>query len=202
MIVGNEPIVIGQFKIACPEFMFVQDMPISMPRAGLRIPAQLRCFEPLVNAAMEVEWLSGHYVYLTAKHFYATTESAGRPGWHLDGFGVSDISYVWSDSSPTEFCIQHFDLSSDCDISMQEMEEQAHPKNIRTYAVGSLLRLDATVVHRVPAKVEPGIRTFAKVSFSEHQYRLEGNAHNYLFDYDWPMVPRNQSRNHPARSIA
>jgi hypothetical protein len=33
-------------------------------------------------------------------------------------------------------------------------------------------------------------RTFVKISISESKYCKLGNAHNQLFVYDWPMVPR------------
>jgi hypothetical protein len=141
-------------------------------------------------------------MYLTAKHMYVTPQRIfNRPGWHIDGFGTDDINYIWSSHAPTEFCVQEFDLSEDCDESMAQMEAQALPENILDYGVNMVLRLDNKVVHRVPRTCEPGFRTFVKLSISSHKYNLEGNARNYLFNYDWPMEPRREGRNHPTRSI-
>jgi hypothetical protein len=199
MIAGDAPKVIGHFEIDCPEFMFYQYLPIRMPESGLQIPKNLRCFEPLIEAiALFDGWLPDDYVYLTAKKMFVSPGcSVNRPGWHLDGFGTPDINYIWCDSIPTEFCFQPFNLSDEHELSLIEMEKQAHPENIRTYPIGTLLRLDRRVVHRVGTCKEPCYRTFAKISISKNRYNLKGNAHNYLFDYDWPMFDRINGRNHP-----
>lgn len=196
MIAGSAPEVIGQFDIKCDELMFYQYLPVCMPKTLLHLPESLECFRDLFRP---IEWNnSSDYVYLTAKNMFVGLGcDANRPGWHLDGFGTDDINYIWSDSIPTEFCIQPFDLSEDHEISMLQMEEQAKPENIVTYPETSLLRLDSTVVHRVGKCVAPGYRTFVKISVSKERYNLKGNAHNYMFDYCWKMYEREETRNHP-----
>jgi hypothetical protein len=203
MIAGTAPVRIGRIAVKASEMMFVQYMPIHLPERGTRVPPHLMCFEPLIAVALR-ERRPDQYVYLTAKHLYVTPGNVGnRPGWHTDGFGTDDINYIWCDRVPTEFCVQPFELSDDCDESMAQMEAQARYENIRTYGENMLLRLDSAVVHRPPVLVEPnGYRTFVKVSISRDLYNLEGNAHNYLFDYDWPMVPRDVKRNHPSKEAA
>ncbi|HEX8610171.1 MAG TPA: hypothetical protein VF800_02700 [Telluria sp.] len=195
---SREPLFLGRFVIDCPELMFVQYMPIAMPGTELRIPKNLWCFAGLIEQA-ECRASDEQYIYLTAKRLFVGPHCLGnRPGWHTDGFGTDDINYIWSDTLPTEFCVgQRFDLSDDHDISLAQMAQQASPENFRTYAPGSLLQLDSTIVHRAAQPVSEGYRTFVKVSVSRHQYNLIGNAHNYLFDYEWPMVERQASRNHP-----
>jgi hypothetical protein len=202
MIAGNAPDVMGRVVIAKPEMMFVQYMPVRMPGSDIRLPPNLKCFYPMVEIACMFAYPDEH-VYLTAKHLYVDRDRCfNRPGWHADGYGTDDINYVWCDRAPTEFCVQPFELSEDCDESMAQMEAQAKPENIRTYGENMLLRLDSTVVHRPPARIEPGYRTFVKISISRSLYNLEGNAHNYMFDYDWPMVPRAEKRNHPSKESA
>jgi hypothetical protein len=197
MIAGNAPVRIGRIPVKASEMMFVQYMPIKMPTSVLRVPPHLMCFAPLIDVAFR-ESVVGAYIYLTAKHLYVDRDRCfNRPGWHTDGFGTDDVNYIWCDRAPTEFCVQPFELSDDCDESMAQIEAQARPESIRTYGTHTLLRLDSTVVHRPPLTVEPGYRTFVKLSISRDRYNLQGNAHNYLFDYDWPMVPRRERRNHP-----
>jgi hypothetical protein len=202
---GYEPVCLGEFDLPPAEMMFVQYLPIVMPpRPGwvdtkFRIPANLKFVDRLVYEVLPEIWeRQPAYVYLTARHLHGTAEQINRPGWHSDGFGTDDINFIWSDSRPTEFCIQPFTLSDDHAESMRQMEEQARPENIRTYGERKLLRLDAGVVHRVAPGGPAGFRTFVKISLSKHRYDLAGNAHNYLFDYDWPMFPRDGQRNHPT----
>jgi hypothetical protein len=80
---------------------------------------------------------------------------------------------------------------------MQQMEEQFLPQNIKTYDNCLLLKVDNTIVHRVAQPLQEGLRTFAKVSVSRNKYNRVGNAHNYMFDYDWNMVDRDVKRNDP-----
>jgi hypothetical protein len=199
MKVGKAPVLLGRLYIPTPEMMFVQYMPIHIPGVGAAVPPHLRTFVPLIEMAMR-EKKRDQYVYLTAKRLYVEKDHCfNRPGWHTDGFGTDDINYVWADRGPTEFCVQPFDLSEDCDESMAQMEAQARPESIQTYGPQMALRLDSAVVHRPPQSIATGYRTFAKVSISRDLYNLEGNAHNYLLDYDWQMVPRREARNHPAQ---
>lgn len=197
---GKAPKVVGKFEVECPEFQHVVYMPVAMANSpGIFIPKHLEWAKSLVYAAiMDAEVGLEAYVYLTVKHCFVTKgQYPNRPNWHSDGFGSSDLNYVWCNSTPTEFCVQPFNLSNDHTQSMIEMEQQAKAENIVTYPVNTLLRLDSGVIHRVAPVEEDGIRTFVKVSISEQQYKLKGNAHNYLFDYNWQMQDRQFQRNCP-----
>jgi hypothetical protein len=204
MIIGEAPSARLTNPILIPsmELMFVQYMPIKFPYSSIKLPDNLKCLSPLISA---IKGPFGnaipddHFIYITAKHLFVTPGNPGnRPGWHTDGFGSDDINYIWYDKLPTEFCVQKFDVSEDHGQSMIDMEVQANSENIRTYEPNTVLRLDKNVVHRSPIIVEGTYRKFVKISISKDLYNLKGNAHNYLFDYSWPMIQRNEMRNHPT----
>jgi hypothetical protein len=203
MIVGGLPRDMGIIECDEAEMMFVQYLPIQIPGKGIRIPDNLLCFKPLINRAMcdaaETRFIFDPYIYITAKHLYVTPENLGnRPGWHIDGFGTDDLNYIWYDGAPensTEFCNQTFDISEDEHQSMLDMSAQADEGNVVTYSPKSLLRLDNQIVHRTSTRAVAGYRTFVKISVSDQIYNLKGNAHNYLFDYKWDMVARDEERN-------
>lgn len=196
---SHHPEILGEFLIDCPEMLMVQYMPIAMPGTSVRIPPHLECFRPLVDAVLAKLTTDNDYIYLTAKSMYVSEGcNPNRSGWHIDGFGTYDKNYIWADSMPTEFCVgQRFELSDDHNLSLLEMEQQVCPENIVTYPINSLIELDSTIVHRVAPIPVAGMRTFCKISVSEHQYNLKGNAHNYMFDYKWEMIDRTIERNHP-----
>lgn len=202
---GTAPEVIDTHDLKATEMCYVQYLPIGLAACegngdDIKIPDNLAWVRPLVHSVRIEDKLDPNlYLYLTVKHIYVSGSDCGnRPGWHSDGFGTDDINYIWCDSNPTEFAIQHFDLSSDCDKSMKEMEQQFIVGSEIVYPVKTLLRLDQYVIHRTPTKCVPGYRTFVKISVSKHRYNLKGNAHNYLFNYDWDMVERKVERNHPT----
>lgn len=195
---GGKPMDCGLFTIQPPELMYVQYLPVKMAGSwDIRIPKNLMPFWSMVAAAL-LHGVPDDYIYLTAKRMYVPAGTTGnREGWHSDGFGTNDINYLWYDSVATEFCVQPFNLSDDHALSLIEMAEQADPANIITYPHCHLLRLDSGVIHRPGISTEGGFRTFVKISVSPDKYNLEGNAHNYLFDYRWDMQPRQEYRNHP-----
>ncbi len=192
---GSAPTVLGNYNITCEEMLFYMYLPIKFPYSEYKIPERLKCFQPLIDV---VDSCDDKYVYLTAKRLYVTPDNMGnRHGWHIDGFGTNDINLIWADNIPTEFCIQQFELDSNCSLSMIQMERQAKQQNIVTYNPGDLLKLNQEQVHRVPVSEYEGMRTFVKISVSDDLYNLKGNSHNYLFDYDWEMQDRMSTRNHP-----
>lgn len=200
---GNLPVNLGTYNIVAPEFVYHLYMPIAMLPAkginkGLRVPAHLQCFMPLIASALWHTPSEGKYVYLTVKKMYVQKgQDANRPGWHIDGYGTDDLNVIWCDTIPTEFTFGEFDLSEDHEQSLKDLELQVSPNVLLTYAPHSLLKLDNTVVHRVAVCKEDCIRTFVKISISKHQYNLEGNSHNHLFDYNWSITARITARNHP-----
>lgn len=197
LIVGYAPTILGEYDIVCPEMMFVQDMPVIMPGSDLRLPKNLSFIEPLFE---KIQYSAkADYVYVSCKSMFTTVQSRGRPGWHLDGFGTDDINYIWSDDFPTEFYNEIIEVTDDPIISRVDMLESVDERNITTYPNKNLLVMDNKCIHRVSVDKREGFRTFIKITVSKNQFRLKGNAHNYLFDYDWEMIPRTLDRNQPSK---
>jgi len=194
------PEAIGESCVEFTEFMHYQYLPVKL--AGndeIRIPERLEFLRPLVDLAVDKEGKDGWYIYVTARHGWATADNPiNRPGWHTDGFGTDDVNYIWWDGDGTRFTSQTFtDISDDHIVSMGQFEEQIDPTKVYTEVGGLLYRLIPVVVHSTPQIVTPHMRSFVKISFSEHRYNLQGNSHNYLFAYNWRMYSRDEVRNDP-----
>lgn len=176
-------------------------LPIRMRGSDvIKIPPRLDIFRPLIKRVANIE-PRDTYLYITAKHLYVTPGNPGnRPGWHSDGFLTSDVNYIWYDSLPTVFCVQGFDVTPEHGVSMRQFEEQVRAENFVTFPPGNLLRLTQAHIHRTPDFDKGQVRTFVKITSSVDRYNLEGNSHNYMFDYDWKMFPREEVRNHPVHT--
>lgn len=205
---GSRPFEIGKHSVNCLEMMMYQYYPIKLNgRTEIMREDRLKPFDKLMGVAccdfigdFGLDRWVWSYVYLTAKHLWqGPGASFNRPGWHCDGFMGDDIQYVWSNKSPTIFNATDFNLTNDDRLSMLEMEQQAQRRLDYSYENETLLRLDQYCVHRVNQPNEAELRTFFKLSISKDRYDLEGNAHNYLLDYDWPMRPRAVTRNIPQK---
>lgn len=196
----SRPVLLDAISLQPTELMYYQYLPIVMVDSCqstlFRLPKNLKWVLPLLGKLVG-NIFPDDYVYLTVKHMWVTDKAANRHGWHIDGFLTDDTTYIWSDAHPTEFCEQEFLLTEDHEQSMIEMGEQVKPENCFTYPNNSLVMLDTSTVHRVNTNPFEGFRTFVKISVSKEKYNLEGNSHNYLFDYNWPMVKRKPERNHP-----
>lgn len=201
MIYGGLPVDLGPIDIAPVEMMFWLYCPIATPREWLPMPPNLEQFRPIVDAvaAYDYDHCAESYIYLTAKTLFVQPGCIGnRPGWHSDGFGTSDINYIWHDRAPTEFFSDAFHLPDDCADAMAIMAQRAAGQPIVTYPDKCLLRLDPSVIHRCPVNFEPGMRTFVKVSLSKDRYNLVGNSVNHGLRERWEMLPRTAERNHPS----
>lgn len=200
------PTVLAQFSAtALVEFCFYQDMLIKLPDGGWIVESRLQPLSGLIGLTVGDFFATfGHREY-AARHIYLTVkrlpQQAGipinRPGWHCDGFRTDDITYIWSDNTPTEFSTAPFDLLGDEHSSMVRMEEQAKLGQKYAYPDGRLIRMDAACVHRPGLPTQTGVRTFVKVSFSRDRFNLEGNAINPLLNPGWKMRPRGAERNVP-----
>ena len=198
---GEAPQDLGFVDIECPEMMFNLYLPIKMKNSDeFRIPENMKFIQPLLEEIEDI--ISDNYVYLTVKKMYVNNTCRGnREGWHSDGFQTDDINYIWYDSRPTQFAIQSFDISDDCEKSLKEFRRQ-FSGTITSYDCKSLLRLTQRNIHRVSMNdFDEGIRTFVKVSISKNKYNLADNSHNHLFDYKWDMKCRQTERNHPCKDF-
>jgi len=206
---GIDPKIITEMEISCNEMFFYQYMPIKLAGVATCTPKniekRLHPFTHLIGVSCcdfigsyGLDRFADSYVYLTAKRLFVSPEyNMNRDGWHSDGFMTDDINYIWSDSVPTVFNFTEFDLSQDDKLSIKEMDEQAEPGKNFTYPNKTLLRLDQFVIHKCGELKKGGVRTFCKLSISKDKYDLEGNTHNYLLDYNWPMRKRGEERNIP-----
>lgn len=214
---GMPPEVVTNIQCDVDEMMFYLYMPIWMPDEGNRadmadnIPQRLyKPFRMLFEEAIEHSFVHKgdrfDYWYVTAKRLYVTPENMGnRPGWHSDGYGTSDVNYIWSDTVPTEFCSHRYEgLSSDHSEALRQMEEMSRGKSVFVREPNTLIRLDQYNIHRAPSPLHgfEGIRTFFKLTGSNSRFNLKGNSHNYLMNYDWPMFDRGEERNMESRKVA
>jgi len=207
---GIEPDIVDEFIVAPSEYCYYLYYPVKMPGSGFKYEQRLRPYIKLAIAAMghEINVQGGNdahgrlynsYIYLTVRHqMFPAGLNHNRPGWHSDGYGTDDINYIYYDNTPTEFCIQEYkDVPEHDSLSLEYFEKESKIENIKTYPCNTLLRLDERHIHRVAVKQEAGSRLFVKISFSDKEYRLKGNTHNYLFDYDWSLAERKPYRNTP-----
>lgn len=202
---GNAPTYHGQFEFDLREVMYYLYLPVRMGDSGLRLPENVQCCESMIRAAIAATERQYELVYLSARKGWASPDNPlNRPGWHCDGFGTDDMNYAWWRGPGTRFAIQHFhEISDDHVASLRQFDQQIHPERIVQYPERGLYGLDPTVVHATPLIEPPGcMRQFIKVSFSDHHYNLENNSHNYLFDYDWPLVNRETIRNDTHKAQA
>ncbi len=190
------------------------DLPIYMPKQGWRMPVELEQFKEVVKMAVEHERLcnpffeNDHYVYITVDQGIVPPYTAQRrSGYHSDSYRKIDTHksdsnvlvdhiYVICDSCPTLFVGGPFVFDN---VNPEEIDqvlalfarEAAHKEKI-VHEPYTLLRIDPYCVHDagINKSDQDVCRTFVKISFSKTQYRHLGNAHNALFVYDWPMVPR------------
>lgn len=203
---GELPEVIANINIdvSNEEMCFVQYIPVRLPMQKIShvLPDNLKWCNSLIEKASTHESIykgnTWEYIYLTVKRLYGV---GNRHGWHCDGFGSDDINYIWYDSHPTKFYDGNLlKLVHDHGSSMLQMSEILYKTNkIKEYPCKSLLRMNQSSIHKVNEKLFTGLRTFVKISFSNEMYNLKGNAHNYKLDYNWDMVERSTSRNHPSK---
>lgn len=209
-LIGNDPWDLGDLAIPdWDEFMFVQDMPISLPGGGVVLPNNLKFAAPFVervreylSASKPAGWLDERYFYLCAKHTLVGKDSQQtRPGWHTDGFGTDDLSFLWADCLATTFLYQAMRVNVDSDIgSMVLMKTEAKDANARQGYDQTIYGMDDTVIHAptINTTGEPRARRFLKLSVSRYPYDLAGNARNPLLQTPWqPNRKRVAHRNNP-----
>jgi len=207
-IYSRPPTLVGRFDdIRLPEFMHYLYLPVKMEGGYCypRLPPNLECVRSMVEEAWVWAGRQGRffqYVYVSARRGWATPgNSLNRPGWHCDGFGTNDLNFLWWLGDGTRFALQKFEgIPTDHVQSMVEIEKQVRPGNVRSFAPGYLYGVDKTHVHATPEVVRAHERQFVKISLSNDPYNLDGNSHNHLFDYDWPMVRRGEIRNDPFKA--
>lgn len=187
------------------------DLPIKFPGSEFRVPAQFAQFVPVIQRVANFEWLVNHRCFDEYYCYLTVDQGEVKPGrlqreapCHVDGFQGArwnpkvriNHTYVISDLVPTVYYVQPFDFSQ-LDESKHnffwEMNRQVALSNSEhawTPAPYELSMMDAYTVHRGDAATEPVFRTWVRLSFEVRIFDRLGNAHNPMFNYDWPMVPR------------
>lgn len=207
---GEQPVHIAQFdRTRLNEVMYYLYLPIKMIGSHLRLPTNVRHLLPLVAAACSFtnsnrrkHYWDDMYVYLSARKGWATRDNPlNRPGWHCDGFGSDDMNFVWWDGPGTRFALQpFFDIPPDHLQSQLKFQQQVNELYVRTPPEHGLYYISPECVHATPVIDKPCMRSYVKISVSRHQYNLEDNSHNYLFDYAWKMHKREDVRNDPHKA--
>lgn len=205
------------------ELQFYQYLPVKMPGVSeLRLEPRHAALKPLVQMLEFVDWLhqctaNRLYMYLTLKHGWATSENPlNRPGWHVDAWGhPEDTNYVWCDRFPTEYLVGELagPMSNDEEALalFEDWGTRAREGNTEVDGVSSvslhtvtafcLYEFGQNVVHSTPVILEPGLRSFVKISVSPHKYNLIGNSVSpyFLEEYaSWDWYDRAALRNDPV----
>lgn len=202
-------------------FLWLLDLPIKMPGTNWKIPIELKQFTEFFTKSIEHEKLvnpniNNCYAYLSVdQRPVKPNESQRRPGWHSDSFITrntrTDISksniemdtiYLTYNSIPTEFCEgpyifdNTFDHHNNTEV-LNHFDKVSFGKEIKTYSPFTILKMGPECIHRVGFNYGKTIcqRTFIKLVFSTEIFNRIGNDHSYLFDYNWPLIPRTVERN-------
>jgi hypothetical protein len=207
-IYGSPPVIMDEMEFDTDEMMFWLYCPVKVPGGCIKMPKNLEKYKQLIKIVCcdDEDVALDKYIYLTAKTLFVNPENLGnRHGWHSDGFLTDDINYIWYDRNPTIFWVpdQKYTFTEDHEISMREMHDVAEGDypNYVTYPCKTLLRLNQTVIHKVNPNIEPGMRTFVKVSVSIEKYTLKGNSINHeLPEFQADYVQRKAERNCPIGS--
>lgn len=202
---GKRPDFLGFHDVHLPEYMNYMYLPVSMGNPNdIRLPDNIYLLYGMVKYVIDSPFYKeGQYVYVTAKRGYATPDNPlNRPGWHSDGFGSDDYNAIWFNRYPTIVAIQEFhDISDDHAYSMEQFDHQINPDRIEELEPLILHGMSPSVIHAAGEIPAPGgDRQFVKISCSFNKYNLEGNSHNYLFDYTWKMFDRDEVRNDPIHA--
>ena len=201
----KKPKNLGTIECAVSEFFNYTYLPVKLTGSfDLNYENRLGVFDVLIGRAccdfigdFGIDEYVAHNIYITAKNQYQRNGCGfNRPGWHSDGFGTPDISYIWSNKQPTIFNKGPFFLTEHDKVSMRQMEAQAHRKNNYKFENNTLLRMDQYSIHKV-GKYEEGPRAFVKICFSKDIYALAGNSVNYELDYNLEYKERQKERNIP-----
>lgn len=187
------------------------DMPIKFPGSDFRLPMEFVQLSPLVQqiadyeAAVNSDCYDEYYCYLTVDQGQVAAGKLQREApCHVDGFQGArwnpkvrcNHTYTVSDKLPTIYYVQPFHLEQLDEAKHNffwEMNRQVAQTN-SAYAWQpdpyELTLMDCYTVHRGGEAPEPMFRTFLRFSFEVRIFDRLGNAHNPMFRYNWPMVPR------------
>lgn len=213
----RKPVSLGkltpeQLKVfSQPGVMKTLDMPIKFPGSNFRIPDTLKQFKEVIEivanyeATINQECFDEYYCYLTVDQSLVKPGTLQREApCHVDGFQGArwnpktriNHTYVVGDKIPTAYYIQPFDFSNLDETKhnffweMNNIVAKTNSKYEWKPEEGEINLMDAYCVHRGTEAQEETFRTWIRLSFEVRQFDRLGNAHNPLFQYNWPMVVR------------
>ncbi len=187
------------------------DLPIKFPGSNYRLPSELAHLAGVIQMVADYEAVVNkdchdeYYCYLTVDHGLVKPGTLQREApCHVDGFQGArwtpkvrcNHTYCVSDVIPTVYYPQPFDfdlLDEGTHNFFWEMNRQVATTNsahVWRPRPCELTLMDCYCVHRGDECTAETLRTFIRLSFEVRIFDREGNAHNPLFSYDWPMVPR------------
>lgn len=187
------------------------DMPIKFPGSEFRVPAAFAQLRWLIQRVADLEIAVNPRCYDEFYCYLTVDQTTVEPGTlqreapcHVDGFQGArwtpkvrvNHTYTVSDVLPTAYYVQPFDFTA--------LDEARHnffwEMNRQVAATNSahewhadpweLTLMDGYTVHRGAASPVATARTWVRLSFEVRIFDRLGNAHNPLFRYDWPMLPR------------
>jgi hypothetical protein len=190
----------------------ISDMPIKFPGSEYRIPIELQHLKDILLGCAVFEEkinpkLNNYYAYLTYQYSPIKQGEAQRgEGAHSDSVQGSNIQpktsiehgYLCFDCDPTIFYNQSFDMEG---VSVEThwlnaiFETQKDPNKIVSFSPGEIILSDAYCVHEASPSQSAGMRGFLRLIYSVRKFDRQGNTHNHLFDYDWPMEPKPLPKN-------
>jgi hypothetical protein len=215
----RQPLSLGKIATQdLPEFtrpgvQRVLDMPIKFPGSEqYRLPRALEQFATVIGRIATFEHVinpqaDDYFAYLTVDKGFVQQNNLQREApCHVDGFQgarwnpkvAGNHTYTVSDTLPTAYYIQPFDFAGlDPAVHNFFWEMNAQVADTRSAykwqpQEAEITLMDCYSVHRGVKAPNTTRRTWLRLSF-EHKSRIFdrlGNAHNPLFDYDWPMVER------------
>jgi|AGTN01.2.fsa_nt_gi hypothetical protein len=187
------------------------DLPIKFPGSDGRLPAELAMYESIARRvfnyarAINPRCFDEYYCYFTADAGWVKPGQLQREApCHVDGFQGArwrpkvrgNHTFTVSNAVPTAYYEQVFDfdlLDEAVHDFFWEMNRQVSLTNgVHAWypADGEMTLMDCYSVHRGTIARRRLFRTFLRFSFEVRIFDRLGNAHNPLFQYDWPMVPR------------
>ena len=187
------------------------DLPIKFPGSDARLPLDFLQLRPVVQRVLDIEHrlnptcYDEYYCYLTVDQGLVRPGALQREApCHVDGFQGArwqpkvrvNHTYTITDCLPTVYYAQPFDFSRLDEAKHNffwEMNRQVAATNsahaVRTEPF-ELTLMDGYTVHRGDVAEVETYRTWVRLSFEVRIFDRLGNAHNPLFRYAWPMVPR------------
>lgn len=196
------------FKPGSPRTL---DLPIKFPGSNFRLPGEFAHLAPLIQrvanyeAAVNPDCYDEYYCYLTVDQGEVKPGKLQREApCHVDGFQGArwrpkvrgNHTYTVSDKLPTVYYVQPFMLEHldeavhDFFYEMNAQVADTNSAHAWRPEPGELTLMDCYTVHRGDEAETTVFRTFIRISFEVRIFDRQGNAHNPLFAYNWPMVPR------------